>query len=112
MATASLSACTGAVGGSGETSRGEVVAGELIVRSTTDQAVSITGARGWRCDGQLSPEQAKQLGGTINVPVDCTDGRRGMLRVTSQPTKNPVAVGSFRLSDGTTGTIAYTYLVE
>ncbi|MDX8352978.1 hypothetical protein [Cognatiyoonia sp. IB215182] len=97
-----LAGCTGTISGSGLTSQNETIAAVGIEGGSNTDAIEISSNSGWSCRGDLTPAQSRQLGGSVTVPLDCSDGRTGTTAMTTSLSEGNVT-GTFRLSDGTTG---------
>lgn len=101
-----LTGCAGTIAGSGLTNRNETITALAVTDGGTNESFQLTADSGWTCNGTLTKQQARQLGGSITVPLDCDDGRTGTSTLTLRMSQGQID-GQFRLSDGTTGTVIF-----
>lgn len=96
-----LAACQSlAVTGTGAASDGSPLTGALTAEIVEDSyAVRLASSAGWSCAGAFGGAQMRA------VPLTCSDGASGSMRLEGGVGKR--ATGTFRLSDGRTGTVVF-----
>lgn len=101
-----LTGCAGTISGSGVTNRNETVTGVAVTDGRVNESFEYISNTGWTCRGVLTEQQARQVGGSVTVPLTCSDGRTGTSVLTAQMWQGQLT-GQFSLSDGTTGTVIF-----
>ena len=100
-----VAGCAVTRGGSGTTSKGEPVIGEIWQNDKLDQGFTISSVRGWSCTGQLSDKQRKEtVKSTAKVPMTCDNGWTGTGLISVDRLSGKANI-NFRLSNGTIGNV-------
>ena len=97
---------TGTINGSGLTNRNETITAVAVRTGPESEYFDLISNTGWSCRGVMTAEQARQMTGSITVPLNCDDGRTGTSRLTVELWQGQIN-GQFSLSDGTTGTVIF-----
>ena len=103
-----VTACAQATGGAGTTRDGAPVAGHLLMDpANRSYTVTLTSPGLWICESTFPFAEATGTPSmTRNVPLSCGNRLSGTLIFTGNQFADQV-VGSFRLSDGTSGQVTF-----
>ncbi len=106
-AFAILSACSGGVGGAGQLSNGDPIAGSVIGEMPSGRTiVEVASPAGWTCQSILTDQAGN--GVSVTVPMTCSDGQTGTMILTMNNVQKTL-YSSFRLNNGLTGQISFAF---
>ncbi len=102
-----LSACSGGVGGAGQLSNGEPIAGSVIGEMPSGRTiVEVASPAGWTCRSVVTDQAGNGI--SVTVPITCSNGRNGTMILTMNNIQKTL-YGSFRLDNGLTGQISFAF---
>lgn len=106
-----LLGCAVPMGGTGQTSSGEIITGETMLNASGENTVTISSLEGWSCSGNYSRSRATAI---RQFPLVCDNGASGTATLSvNAPTADlslQRATVAFRLSNGKTGTVQFGLL--
>lgn len=102
-----LSACSGGVGGAGQLSNGEPIAGSVLGEMPSGRTiVEIASPAGWTCQSVVADQAGN--GVSVTVPMTCSSGRKGTMILTMNNIQKTL-YSSFRLDNGLSGQINFAF---
>ena len=106
-----ISACSIPMGGTGQSSSGDAVIGEVVLNSDQKNQVKISSLAGWNCTGQYERDTTTAV---RQFPLTCSNGLSGTgILTVNAPTaylEYQRATLTYQLSNGEKGTVQFGLL--